>query len=502
VKKLNHKILQQRKQKLEKRIGRKHWKNQETPIMKKANINYEMSGRSEAIGMGGIGAIHTMVSKLELAKDINKEVKLLKTHIPYHESDHVLNIAYNVITGGTCLEDIERLRNDVNYMDAINAELIPDPTTEGDFLRRFDQEAIVSLQACINKSRKKVWQQQEASFHEVATVDMDGTIAQTYGECKEGMDMSYKGIWGYAPLIISLAETSEVLYLVNREGNKKSSDGATEWVDRAIADLQGAFKKIWLRGDTDFSMTRNLDRWDVEGVKFVLGFKCYNKVVRMAEKLPESAWKPLSREPRYEVKTKERKRPENVKERIVKEREYENIKLRSEDVAEFDYRPIYCQKSYRMVVVRKNLTIEKGERRLFDEIRYFFYITNDVEMTAAEVVFFANKRCNQENLIGTLKSGINAMRMPANDLLSNWAYMVIATLAWNLKAWYALMTPNKILSNRILRMEFKCFLNYFILLPCQVVKTGRRLVYKILSYNCYLESFLATFETLKHYKFT
>jgi hypothetical protein len=259
------------------------------------------------------------------------------------------------------------------------------------------------------------------------------------------------------------------------------------------------FEKVWLRGDTDFSLTQNFDRWD-ERVGFVFGYDAKDNLVKLADKLPKGAWTRLQRPPRYTVKTEERDRPVNVKEQVVKEREFKNICLESEDVAEFDYRPRSCKKTYRMVVVRKNLSIEKGERRLFDEIRYFFYITNDRTMTKEEVIFFANDRCDQENVIGQLKTGVNALRMPSDGLVSNWAYMVIAALAWNLKAWYGLVTQNRAVRRDILRMEFKRFRVNFIQIPCQIVHTGRRLVYRILSYSKHLEVFFATFEYIRRLK--
>jgi hypothetical protein len=202
------------------------------------------------------------------------------------------------------------------------------------------------------------------------------------------------------------------------------------------------------------------------------------------------------------VKTEERARPENVKEQIIKEREYKNIRLQSEDVAEFEYQPTHCTKSFRMVVIRKNLTVERGEHRLFDEVRYFFYITNDRDMTMEEVVFFANDRCNQENVIAQLKSGVNALRMPSDGLVSNWAYMVIAALAWNLKAWYGLVTRSPHVRRQILCMEFKRFVITFVQIPCQIVVTGRRLVYRILGYRKELGEFFATFEYIKRLRLT
>jgi hypothetical protein len=501
VNKRDHKIYLRDKQNLNTRLARKQYEDQPNSMFKDPNIHYQIAERTRAIGFGGIGAMHKLVSKLKLDREINRNIVLLKTHVPYWESDHVLNIAYNVLTGGTCLEDIERLRNDETYMNVLDAERIPDPTTAGDFLRRFDEKCIFALQETINNARKKVWALQDASFHKEGIIDVDGTIAGTTGECKEGMDIAYNGIWGYAPLLVTLANTKEVLYLVNRSGNRTSNYGAADWMDRAIELTTPVFKKIWLRGDTDFSLTRNFDRWD-EKVGFVFGYDAKPNLVGMANALPENSWMPLERPARYEIKTEERQRPENVKERIVKDREFKNIRLQSEQVAEFDYSPIHCRKTYRMIVLRKNLSIEKGENRLFDDIRYFFYITNDWEMSAQEIVFFANDRCNQENIIAQLKSGVNALRMPSDSLVSNWAYMVIAALAWNLKAWYGLVAVEPALRRDILRMEFKRFLVSFIQIPCQIVATGRRLMYRILTHSKHLEAFFTTFERIKELQFS
>lgn len=503
MKKTYHKTLAQEKKNLQKRLERKSYEDQTRPMFKGSNIVYEIDKRRRAIGYGGIGAMHTMVRKLKLDKAINEGIELLKVHVPYFESDHVLNIAYNVLSGGTCLEDIERLRQDETYMNGLEAERIPDPTTAGDFLRRFEEESILQLQETFNETRKKIWAKQEGSFLKEAILDVDGTIAETTGECKEGMALSYKGVWGYAPLIISLANTNEVLYVVNRSGNRPSFDGAAEWIDRAIEQVGGIFKKVWLRGDTDFSLTRHLDGWDKQ-VQFVLGYDAKKNLVQYVEKLPESAWEPMTRQarPPRRVKTEERQRPKNVKEQVIKEHEYKNIRLESEQVAEFEYRPTHCQKTYRMVVVRKNLSVERGERVLFDDVRYFFYITNDRSLSKQEIVRFANGRCNQENVIEQLKNGVNALRMPTDGFMSNWAYMVIAALAWNLKAWYGLMAAGQAIRRQIVGMEFKRFLHSFVQIPCQIVKTGRRLVYRILTYTRHLESFLATFELIKQFKFT
>ncbi len=228
-------------------------------------------------------------------------------------------------------------------------------------------------------------------------------------------------------------------------------------------------------------------------------------LIEIAETLPESRWKKLHRPPGYEVKTELRVRPENVKEQVIIAREFDNVHLESEQVAEFEYSPTVCNKTYRMVVLRKNLSWSKGEAVLFDEIRYFFYITNDRKPSAEEVVYRSNARCNQENLIEQLKNGVHALRMPVDNLVSNWAYMVMASLAWTLKAWFALLLPEKgrwaqkhrAQKQGVLRMEFKRFLNSIIRVPCQLVRTGRRLVYRVLAWNPWVEVLLRGADALR-----
>ena len=156
-----------------------------------------------------------------LVEAIDRKLRLLKLHLPYHESDHVLNMAYNVLTGGTCLEHIELRRNDEVYLDALAAQRIPDPTTAGDFCRRFEAHDVEMLMEAINEVRLNVWRQQPEEFFEEAIIDADGLLAETTGECKEGMALAYNGVWGYHPLIVSLANTAEPLYTVNRPGNRK-----------------------------------------------------------------------------------------------------------------------------------------------------------------------------------------------------------------------------------------------------------------------------------------
>ena len=491
------KILRNRKRRIERRLAPRHWEDQPQAMMRGTNIHYELSDKTRASAYGGMGAVHTMVQRLGLVEDIDQSLQLLKVHLPYQESDHVLNIAYNLVAGGQRLEDIELRRQDESFLDGLGAQRIPDLTTAGDFTRRFRVQDITQLQECINRARQRVWQKQPEGFLAEAFIDVDGTMAGTYGECKGGMALSYKGIWGYGPLVVSLANTREVLYLVNRPANVASHQDSVSWIDRAIALVQPVAGRITLRGDTDFTHTAQLDRWDEAGIGFILGLNAHPKVVALAEELSERSWRALERLPKYEILTEPRRRPERMKEQIVVQKGYLNRKLVAEHVSDISYQPHQCGQKYRLVILRKNLSVQQGERVLFEEVRYFFYLTNRWDLTVEQIVGLANGRCDQENVIEQLKNGVNAMRMPVDDLVSNWAYMVMAALAWNLKAWYGLLVPDRERGLELVRMEFRRFLHAIILLPVQIIRAGRRIVYRLLGYNRWLKDFFATWQRLQ-----
>lgn len=494
------------KRRIENRLRPIDWEDQECPMFSATNIHYDVATKARGSTLGGIGAIHLLVQRLGLPGAINSNLKLLKRHLPYWSSDHVTNIAYNVICGGTCLEDIELRRNDEVFMDGLGAQRIPDPTTAGDFCRRFKVDDIEILMDVFNDCRLRVWLEQPESFFEQAIIDADGTLVPTLGECKEGMDYNgHKKVWGYHPLVVTLANTGEPLFVVNRTGSRPSPEGAAQRFDQALRLVQRAgFRRILFRGDTDFSQTAFLDGWHSQGVEFVFGMDAHRTLVEKAELLDETAWSVLSRKPKYEVKTTTRQRPENVKARIVEEREYRNLHLLKEDVAEFEYTPAKCKEKYRIVALRKTISVEQGQQALFIEHDYFFYITNLKGTSAAEVVKTANQRCNQENHIAQLKA-LRALHSPVDTLESNWAYMVMASLAWSLKAWYALLLPvsgrwrerHEAEKDAVLKMEVRTFINAFIRLPVQIVRTGRRIVYRLLGWNRWQHVFLRGFRAFR-----
>ena len=476
------------------------------PVLGRANIGYELSDRARGVAHGGMGMIARVVAEVGLADEVDASVRLLKMHRPYHESDHVLNIAYNALCGGTRLDDIEARRSDAVFLDSLGAAALPDPTTAGDFCRRFDETSIMALQEAVNRSRLGVWARQGASFFEAtARIDADATFVGTDGECKEGMDIAYNGTWGYSALMVSLANTAEPLYFGLRGANRPSHEGVVPLYDRAIALCrQAGWSDILLRGDTDFSLTAEFDRWDGDGVRFVFGYDARANLVERAGAAGDDLYHDLVTRAEAVIATAPRTRPRNHKDDVVRARGYKVLRQKHEDVFEFTYRPGKCKKDYRVVVLRKNLSVERGEAVLFEEYRYFFYITNDSDLTADQVIGEARQRCNQENLIGQLKSGVRALHAPVNTLNANWAYMTMASIAWTLKAWCALLLPvsprwaglHGEQRRRLLTMEFRTFRHAFIDIPCQIVKGARTVRWRILAWNPWLGQFFRLLDAL------
>ena len=499
--------LKSRQRRVARRIDKANW-NGQSPMLVTPAIRLELADRIQALSAGGIGTVQQLVRQLDVAGSINRQCPILRFHLPYSEADHVLNIAFNLLAGGTCLEHLELRRNDEAYLDALGAQRIPDPTTAGDFCRRFSKLDVFALQEAFHEPRLKVWRRQQPdAFFDQAIIEADGTLVETTGEKKAGIGMNYKGQWGYHPLVVTLANTREVLYLSNRSGNRPSHENAAVYFDRSIQLCRRAgFRRVLLRGDTDFSQTTQLDRWHDDGVEFVFGMDAKPNLEKLADNLPESAWQELKRKPKSPRKTQQTraKRP-NHKEQFVIEKEYKNKRLEQEWVAEFDYQPTACSRAYRMIVLKKQVSVSQGQLKLFDESPYFFYITNLPQKTSPPraIVKHSNNRCDQENVIAQLKA-MGALSAPLHDLVSNDAYMVIATLAWNLKSWLGLSITEtgppvakkkrQADKHRIVRMDFSTFRQSLIQIPAQIVNSGRRLIYRLLTWTPWLETLFRVHE--------
>ena len=490
--------------------------NPDGPVLGRSRPVLEMAERSRGVANGGIGLVELVAARAGLAEEINARVQLLAQHRPYFESDHVFNIGFNILCGGTCLQDIELRRCDRAFLDGLAVESLPDPTTAGDFCRRFDPVSITALEGAFMAARHRVWAAQPVGFvSQTACIDIDATIVATTGETKEGIGLSYDKVWGYSCLVCSLANTKEPLHLALFGANRPSHEGAAELLDRSVTDCRaGGFADIRLRGDSDYSLTANFDRWSNDGIGFVFGYDAKQNLVTLADDQPGEHYRELvgltetalaKQALAAQIDTgavKPRARRANTKAEFVAEHGYKNVRTVGEDITEFSYKPGKCGRDYRMIAVRKDLNVT-SDNVLFAAFRYFFYITNDTNMTADEIVAEARSRCNQENLHAQLKAA-RALKAPLDTLHANWAYMTMATLAWTLKAWTALLLPvsarweqaHTSQRERLLRMELRTFCQSFIQIPAQIVRTGRQTRWRLLAWNPWLQTMFRLYDSL------
>lgn len=479
----SNKAIERRQRSIDKRLDRRWQPDRAVPVMERGNVCYEVSDRVEAMSAGGMGMILIIVDRLGLREALDRNVRILRRHRPYLESDHILAMAFNILCGGHCLEDLELLRRDEAFLNCVGARRIPDPTTAGDFLRRFHATGVTALLDVVQTVRASVLHSQPQSERKLARIDVDGTITQTDARCKEKMDVSYDGRWGFAPLLVTLANTQEILYVFNRPANRPSYDGAAQWLDKAArwAIEQAGFERVRFRGDTDFSQTAQLDGWNSKGYEFVFGLDAQPALVKRAQDIADADWKLFERVSVKRAKT--RAKAPKVKDEVIARREFKDLTLEEEHFAELPYRPTNTKRDYRLIVLRKRIRVQKGQLQFADEIRYFFYISNIEGMAAAELIRENNQRCNQENIIEQFKNGVHGARLPVREFDGNWAYMAIAALAWSLKAWAGLLLPKALGAAKLVRMEFRKFLRDVMLQPAQILKTGRRLVVRLLAVN-------------------
>lgn len=426
--------------------------------------------RGESTAYGGLALASALVRRLGLAQMVDKSVRLLQQHRPFHESDHVLTHVYNLFIGGSNVEDIADLQNSEPVRRMLGAQRIPDPTTAGDFLRRFKQEDIESLDSAVDEAQCAVWQERYGrKKQDLATVDMDSHIHHVYGDQKEGADFTYKGGYGYHPLVISMADTHECLRLINRPGNVPSAQGAAGQIESLEPLLHSRFRRVLWRGDSAFSRQDIFEACERHSMYFAMVSTEQRNFEALGDAIAHSRWQAFRAHERAAGKAK-RKRRANLRSQCARKRGKRDLKLEKQWVAEIAYKPTRSQTHYRLIIRRQRIE-ESYQGELYELWRYRYVLTNlPKSYSTHEVVRLTYGRCDQENVIEQLQSGVAAMRMPTGTLLANGALLACARIAHNLKAWLA----QTALPPEVMRWHWKRFRRAFVYVAARVVLRARQ----------------------------
>ena len=429
--------------------------------------------RSPLVSNAGIALARDLVSRLDIPSAIDSQLSVLKRHKPYHESDHVLNLVYNFLTGGECLSDIERLQDTEGYLKILGTDCIPDPTTAGDFLVRFQAEDLVDFQRVFDGIQEKAFSLLDRKGKELATVDHDSSIHEVYGKKKEGADFAYENTYSYNVQYVTLAETGDVLYQELREGNTYSSKGIKDVLPGILERVGRHFRHLRFRADSASYDKDIVKVCDEGGAEFFISADQTKRLMREVLSNEEESWKSFHRKKLAGIRrkpVKRRRKRRNHRRAVLNRRKPHRRRKGTTQITSLFYQPVGWKKAYRFVVKRTEELDEFGQLYLKDGLCQYIYhvvVTNSTK-SDSRVMSIAQGRANQENLIKDFKYGLGLCHVPTGFLLANKIYFKIAALAWNIKTW--MLNLLEIGSGAVLR--FKRFLYLWIYHACIVSRTA------------------------------
>ena len=490
------------------------WPEMTGRVVRMPKLHAEIDERSQVSELGGLALFSAFVRRFGVAHKIDARVNVLKVHLPYHESDHVLAQAANLYAGGTCIEDMANLQNSEPIRRLLGACRLPDPTTGGDFLRRFEEGqnpgSLQGLRSAVDDVQGEVWSKlgrrgggkRRRKRRELAVIDVDGHQKPLYGVHKEGADFSHTGTWSYQTLLVSMAGTGECLAVRNRPGNLRSSEGAAEVLAEVLPKLADHFEDVLVRADSDFDRRDVREACEAAGAHFAFVGREVSGRPQIAANIEERRWRPFrtraarQRQQRGAAKHyKARSKKQNRRRRRARQRGYHELALTRQWVAEVPYKPPGSTKHYRLIVRRQRIEHREGQSFLFEQYRYRYVVTNlpATSYSAEDVLDATYQRCDQENLIDQMGSGLAAWRMPVAEFAGNCAWLEIARLAWNIAKWIAQLA----LPAEVVRWEWKRFRHAFVYLAAQVVKRGRQIWLRLSAAHRFAEDLVAAHRKLQ-----
>lgn len=476
-------------------------------VMRMPTLHVEVDERSEVTPYGGLALVSALLRRFDVADTIDRHVQVLKAHKPYHESDHVLALAMSLFVGGTCLEDLATLQNSEAVRRMMGACRLPDPTTAGDFLRRFTSHSLAGLRQAVDEVQGRVWKTlAKQTGHRRrkrpwGIIDLDGHIKELYGTQKEGADFSRTGKWSYQPLLVSMAGSGECLAIENQPGNLRSSHNAAQVLSRVLPRVSEHFEQLLVRADSDFDRADVREACDATGAYFAIVGRAFSPRPAIAQSIPERAWKPFQTpnarrmaQDRATPGYRPRRKRGNRRRRRARQRGYRELRLTRQWIAEVPWTPSDSDKPYRLVIRRQLIKHYKGQQFLFEDYRYRFILTDlPPSASTARVVDLTYERCDQENLIEQMGSGLAAWRMPVAGFVGNSVWLEIARLAWNLGKWLAQL----VLPDEVVRWEWKRFRQAWVYIAAQVIRQSRQIRLRISASHRFASDLLTALTALQ-----
>ncbi|MBW8036345.1 MAG: transposase, partial [Planctomycetes bacterium] len=361
--------------------------------------------RSPLLSYAGIAPVRDLISKLSVASTIDEDVSVLQRHKPYYESDHVLNFVYNFLTGGETINDIERLQESEGLLRLLGTKSIPDPTTAGDFLVRFQQKDILDFQGSLDKMQDAAFSLLDSKRKEWATIEQDSSIHQIYGEKKEGGDYAYENTYSYIAQYVTLAETGDVLHQDLREGSCYATQGLSKILPGIMDRVSKHFKHLRYRADSASYDKDIVEPLEQRGVEFYISAKQTQRLMREVQSIDEREWKcfrsmkltpATNKEP-----VKKRKKRKNHKRAVKNRRKPHRQRRGKTQITSFEYQPIGWDKPYRFVAKRTEVVDEHGQLYLEEGLCKYIYhiiVTNNTQASNTRAMHIAQGRSNQENL--------------------------------------------------------------------------------------------------------
>ena len=453
------------------------WPGTRGRVLRTPKLHPEIDERAVVTPYGGLALVEQFCRTFKVAQTIDKAVHVLKQHQPFHESDHVLSQVLSLYVGGRTLEDLSSIQHDEAVRRMFGACRLPDPTTAGDFLRRFTPQSLTALRSALDTIQEDVWRklarrQGKRGKRPLAVIYLDGHIKELYGSSIEGADFSYTGKWSYNALTVTMAGTGECVATRLRPGNMRSSEGAAAVLDEILPRLNEHFEQILVVADSDF------DRSDVRmaclrtGAYFAFVGREQSDRPEMADSIQQ--WRNFrtralrrAEQRRRREGHRSRERKPNRKRQRARERKFMELRLVRQFVGETTFTPPKTNELLRLIVRRQIIDRhEPKQGTLFAQFRDRYIVSNiPASWSAEEVIDATYERCDQENVIEQLGSGLAMWRMPVKQFIGNEAWMEIARLAWNMRAWIAQLA----LPEEAVRWEWKRFRQAFVYLAAQVV---------------------------------